>query len=88
MNTSLLAWNRKPVLPGGETITIRSNNFLIHCKVPRGGWGRQSEGRAQQQWLWDVPLTDHGREINEFESPGVEQEACSARRKVKSLLTA
>ena len=79
--------NRKPVLPEGETITIRSNNSLIHSKVPRGGWGRQSEGRAQQQVLLDAPMTDHGREINEFESPGVEQEACSARRVVKSLLT-
>ena len=48
---------------GKTVLVIKSNSSLVYCKVPRGGWGRQSEGRAQQQWLWDVLLTDHGKEL-------------------------
>ena len=63
-------------------MTIRSNNSLIYCKMPR--WlgpavRRQSPAarplRHGGSWLWDVLLTDHGKETNEYEPPGVEQHA-------------
>ena len=57
-------------------MTVTSNNSLVYRKVPRGGWGRQSEDRAQQPdptargvMVWDVLLTDSSREVNEYEPP-------------------